>query len=190
MDMLNRIRAFAARSFVLYLWANVPVVAAIGLLLGTDWLIPVAMTSVLAGITTLSWRANAEAAVLTWLALRLVGAFRQAQEAVGEAEEAYRTVERQTAEQRQIEQRAEEEKKETLRHLAADFEGQVKGIVAKVGGAAEEMQDTARSMTAIAAAVEQQSAATQVLGAAEQLSRQSQDLTVQVDQFIGQLRAR
>jgi len=56
------------------------------------------------------------------------------------------------AEAEQVEHRAqaEREKKQAMASLAETFEGQIRGIVERVSGAAAQMQSTARSMSAIA----------------------------------------
>ncbi|WP_207462525.1 cache domain-containing protein [Azospirillum sp. SYSU D00513] len=86
------------------------------------------------------------------------------------------------AEQSELARRAEEEKRQAMLDLAADFEGSVKGIVETVASAAAEMQGSAsslssaaghsvRQITAIAAASEQASANVQTVAAAtEELS--------------------
>jgi methyl-accepting chemotaxis protein len=53
MDIL---RDSASKGLLTVLWLHVPLAAAIGLIRGTDWMLPMLLMLLLAGIATLSWR--------------------------------------------------------------------------------------------------------------------------------------
>ncbi len=97
-------------------------------------------------------------------------------------------------EQEEIERRAEEEKRRTMKDLADDFEARVKGVVETVTAAATEMQSAAQSLSstaeetnhqadAVAAASEQASTNVQTVAAAsEELSSSIAEIGRQVAQ--------
>jgi signal transduction histidine kinase/CheY-like chemotaxis protein len=53
---LDLLRQAASRTLIALLWLQVPIAAAVGLTLGTDWLPPTLVMIVLAAAATLSWR--------------------------------------------------------------------------------------------------------------------------------------
>lgn len=59
MTNLNSLRDFATRSLIFYLWAHVPIVFAIALVLGVEAMAPTALTALAAGASTLCWRFSA-----------------------------------------------------------------------------------------------------------------------------------
>ncbi len=72
---LSALRGTATIAFVALLWAHLPVILAIGLVRGTDWLMPAAVMAALAGVSTLSWRiAGSGASTRLTIAVSLVGA--------------------------------------------------------------------------------------------------------------------
>jgi methyl-accepting chemotaxis protein len=103
-------------------------------------------------------------------------------------------VRRLQTEQEESRAAAEAERRETMNHLADDFESNVGGIVERVSQAAGQMQGTARSMsdvsagasrkaTTVAAAAEQASTNVQtVASAAEELSASISEISRQVAQ--------
>ncbi len=98
------------------------------------------------------------------------------------------------AEQKEVEARAESEKRAAMNKMADDFEASVKGIVQTVSSASTELQTTAKSMTstaeetsrqstAVAAASEQASTNVQtVASAAEELSSSIAEIGRQVSE--------
>jgi methyl-accepting chemotaxis protein len=96
------------------------------------------------------------------------------------------------ADQVAAEARSREEKRRAMMELASSFEAKVGGLVRSLGGAAQQMERTARSMTAtadqslrqsvtVASAAEQTSSNVQTVAAAtEELSASIQEIAVQV----------
>jgi methyl-accepting chemotaxis protein len=54
---LKTLRETTSRALLGLLWLHVPICLAIGLMRGADWMLPVILTTVMAGAATLSWRA-------------------------------------------------------------------------------------------------------------------------------------
>ncbi len=61
-NKLDAVREIASRGLIAFLWANLPIVAAVGLARGAGWLVPSLLTLLLAGAATLSWRASGSGA--------------------------------------------------------------------------------------------------------------------------------
>jgi methyl-accepting chemotaxis protein len=59
MNALRELRATVAFYMILFLWAHVPLVAAVGLWLGTGWMTPMLAAALFAGIATAAWRFDA-----------------------------------------------------------------------------------------------------------------------------------
>ncbi|MGA8898473.1 methyl-accepting chemotaxis protein [Bradyrhizobium sp.] len=53
---LKTLRETTSRALLVVLWLHVPICLAVGLMRGTDWLLPVILTAAMAGAATLSWR--------------------------------------------------------------------------------------------------------------------------------------
>jgi methyl-accepting chemotaxis protein len=53
---LKNLRETTSKALMVLLWLHVPICLCIGLMRGTDWFVPVILTSVMAGAATLSWR--------------------------------------------------------------------------------------------------------------------------------------
>ncbi len=71
---LHALRETASKALITLLWLHVPVSAAIGLLRGTDWMIPAAVMTTLAVIATWSWRTTgSELATRLIVAVALMG---------------------------------------------------------------------------------------------------------------------
>ena len=56
---LTRLRETASKVFVGLLWLHVPLVLVIAFARGSDWLLPLMLTMLLAGAATVSWRIDA-----------------------------------------------------------------------------------------------------------------------------------
>ncbi len=105
-----------------------------------------------------------------------------------------RQVEQLKAEQVEMERRAAEEKKQTMKKLADDFEQSVGGIVNIVASASTELQSSAKNLSemadqtsrqtsTVAAATEEASASVQtVASAAEELSASISEINRQIEQ--------
>ncbi|WP_135076219.1 methyl-accepting chemotaxis protein [Terasakiella sp. SH-1] len=103
-------------------------------------------------------------------------------------------VERLREEQEENQRQAEEKQRVVLHKMADDFENNVSGVVAAVGTAAQDMENTAQSMSSTAASTSEQSnvvasAAEHATGnvqtvasAAEELSASISEISRQVDQ--------
>lgn len=71
---LHALRETASKALITLLWLHVPVSVAIGLLRGTDWIMPVAVMTALAVVATWSWRtAGSELATRLIVAVALMG---------------------------------------------------------------------------------------------------------------------
>jgi methyl-accepting chemotaxis protein len=53
---LKTLRETTSRTLLVFLWLHVPICLAISLMRGADWLLPVILTTAMAGAATLSWR--------------------------------------------------------------------------------------------------------------------------------------
>jgi len=84
-------------------------------------------------------------------------------------------------EQRKTEERAQAEKRQTMRNLADDFEGRVKTVVEGVSKAAQQMQETAGSMSSTAKEANRQASA--VATASEQTTGNVQNVASAADQL-------
>ncbi|MFA7431466.1 MAG: methyl-accepting chemotaxis protein [Rhodospirillaceae bacterium] len=89
-------------------------------------------------------------------------------------------------EQKEMAARAEAEKKALMRRLADDFEGSVGGVVDGVSAAANQMQSTARTMTAIADQTSER--ATAVAAASEEAAANVQTVAAAAEQLSGSIR--
>lgn len=58
---MDALRETASMALLLLLWVHVPLAAAIGLMRGTEWLVPVALMITMAAIATVSWRISGSA---------------------------------------------------------------------------------------------------------------------------------
>lgn len=71
---LHALRETASKALITLLWLHVPISAAVGLLRGTDWMVPVATMTGLAIVATWSWRtAGSELATRLIVAVALMG---------------------------------------------------------------------------------------------------------------------
>jgi len=86
-------------------------------------------------------------------------------------------------EQEDIKLRAEADKRATMHTLAQQFDASVKGVVASVGAAARQLQNTAQTLSASADQTGRQSAA--VAGAAEQASSSVQTVASATEELTG-----
>jgi methyl-accepting chemotaxis protein len=55
---LEALRQTASQTLIVLLWLHVPIAASIGMMRGTDWIIPTLFMVALAGAATLSWRSS------------------------------------------------------------------------------------------------------------------------------------
>ncbi|GAC1346089.1 MAG: methyl-accepting chemotaxis protein [Acetobacteraceae bacterium] len=55
MNELSQVRTTVSRVMVPWLWAHVPIIAAVAWMVGNDWVLPCVAAALLAGVTTVAW---------------------------------------------------------------------------------------------------------------------------------------
>ena len=283
---LKTLRETASRALLGLLWLHVPICLAIGMMRGTDWMLPVILTAAMAAAATLSWRATGndlstrlviavalmgdvsvfvyqfaghawqidmhmyffaslaclvaycdyrpivagtvavalhhltlnfllpaaifpggtdffrvvlhaviliiEAAVLIWLAHKLVNLFDTAAQKTAEAEAAGAAEARANSERIDAEQHARREREDAMRELAAGFEDTIGHIVETVAVTAQDIQQLSASISGNSRATTEQTAAaaaasTRASANVETVAAATEELTASIGEIAKQV---